>query len=183
MTEEVLIVDLLNVLNRIVPAYRFVSGLENLTQTVITKLLLMLKSYSSETTQVIIVTDTKPYLKSEAVECLKSNRVYDVVIKRIINNVVQQLTQIGIPVLQVVGLESDDLIAYLVINIDSNTNIIIYSNDTDLYQLYGYNEKLQFLLTKGDTMTFELMLRRYNIDLQGEDLVEFFVNFHAIKSQ
>jgi len=175
------IVDLQNLLNRILSPYKFVREFTNIEEQATKKLLKMVLD-NSKNNKIIFTDDSKPYLKTELIENFKSDRVVDEVLKRVVTKTKDYLLSLGTPVLSVQGFEADDLIAHIVYRESEDLPITIISNDSDLFQLFGYNEELKFILTKGNVLDFNTMLDKYSIELQGDYLCKFFIDFHSLYS-
>ncbi|KKL54254.1 hypothetical protein LCGC14_2267260, partial [marine sediment metagenome] len=112
----------------------------------------------------IVCKDTKPYFRTNDYPEFKANRKrsQDSVSQKMISGSLKQCDElfqlIGLPVLQAVGMEADDLIAAQVKLNNPDWKIVVASNDSDLYQLFTvpdfrlYKGKQKGFYAKGDFM-------------------------------
>lgn len=98
--------------------------------------------------QLVICKDVKPYLRTQQYPAYKALRVKTqddalVIHARETQILVQDLADaIGLPMFGLVGFEADDLIAHIVRTKSvyvPHTRVVAASNDSDLYQLFDYD--------------------------------------------
>lgn len=182
MTRVLLCVDLSNQVYRAAHVFAGLTSDERFTGGLYGFIAIVQKAIKEVgATDIVICTDTKPYLRTKVYPEYKSLRkeTQDELlaedVRYSITLIKEFLSVVGWPLWSLLGFESDDLVAHAVRKYGFRYDLVVaQSNDSDLYQLF---EHPRFLIYKGKGKTYS----RADYEKEWKGITaEQFVTAHAL---